>query len=264
MKVLNSSVLASHNKESRQGILIVHTGGVKEGSDLAEELLYEITDDNTVLFLSGGRTPEYLYTELVKEERLRIGGAAMVDERYGQPRHSISNELMILRTGLLDYFQKARIPFYPILEKEQSIENTASGYEAVLQYLFNHFPRSAAVLGIGEDGHLAGIAPERPDFSNPLFSRESRNRLVSWFIDPKPMSDTGSSLPPYGFGKRITMTFRGLSRIDILIILVFGENKQVALSQLFEEGSIEQAPSRFITKRDIAPKTVLITDREIL
>jgi 6-phosphogluconolactonase/glucosamine-6-phosphate isomerase/deaminase len=258
-----SPVLTGQNKETKKGILTVKTSGEKEGSDLAKELLYENTDSDTVLFLSGGRTPEYLYSELAREQKLKIGAAAMVDERYGKPLHDNSNDLIIKRTGLSEYFERAGIPLYPILTEGLSIENTATNYEAELKDLLARFPQSVAILGIGEDGHVAGIAPNRPDFTNPVLLPEHRDWLVSYFVDPRPMSKEGNSMPPHGFGKRITMTIKGLSILDALIILVFGEKKKLALSRLFEEGPIELLPARFIKNKNVFKKTLIITDQKV-
>jgi 6-phosphogluconolactonase/glucosamine-6-phosphate isomerase/deaminase len=262
----SSQVLALQNVETHGGFLVVHVSSHKEGSDLAKDLLYEITDNNTVLFLSGGQTPEYLYSQLAREQTLKIGAAAMVDERYGTPLHENSNELMIEKSDLWGYFTQSGIPFYAILSTEnnvsadQSLEKTASNYENTLKYLLTHFGKSVAILGIGEDGHIAGIAPNRDDFTNPLFSPERRDRLVSYFDDAK-LQRNSDNLPTQGFGKRITMTFKGLSLMDTLIVPVFGETKQAALSRLFEEGPVEQIPARFIKDPVIARKTVLITDQ---
>jgi len=65
------------------------------------------------------------------------------------------------------------------------------------------------------------------------------------------------------FKERITMTFLGLSMLDILIVLVFGNEKQNALKLLFSEGSEEEIPSRFYQRPDIAKKTLLITDQQL-
>jgi 6-phosphogluconolactonase/glucosamine-6-phosphate isomerase/deaminase len=246
----------------KNGISLINTSE-KQGTDIAAKLLYNLTDKKTVLFMSGGKTPARLYSRLAEEHKLKVGAAAMVDERYGKPLHDRSNELMIEKSGLIDYFRAERVPFYRILDDRQSIGNTARQYRDMVKNLFSDFPKSVAILGIGEDGHTAGIAPDRADFKNPLFLKEQSSLLVSHFIDPKPMSADGSSMPPYGFGERITMTIKGLLKIDVLIILVFGQNKQAALSKLFEEGPVEEIPARFIKSQGVAHKALIITDRKI-
>jgi len=146
--------MTGYEKEKKNGISIIVTGGEEQGSDKASELFYEVTDNKTVVFLSGGKTPANLYSELGKERSLKIGAAAMVDERYGKPMHDNSNELMIERSGLTDYFRTERIPFYRIISEEKTIANAALRYEERVKYLLGYFPKSVAILGIGEDGTL--------------------------------------------------------------------------------------------------------------
>jgi 6-phosphogluconolactonase/glucosamine-6-phosphate isomerase/deaminase len=255
--------LALQRKESRNGILIINMDSAKQGSELARDLLYDMTNHDTVLFLSGGKTPVTLYSELGREQKLTIGAAAIVDERFGNPMHPDSNELMIEKTGLAEYFKKGNIPFYRILSEKQTIADTALRYDISVRYLISHFQKSVAILGIGQDGHIAGIAPNRPDFTNPLFSKEQGNLLVSYFIDPASGTGLGTHVLPHGFGSRVTMTIKGLSKMDALIILVFGEEKKVALTGLFKKGPRDKVPSRFIKDKTVAPKTILITDQRV-
>ena len=141
-----SAIAALENIEKRDGISIVISEGEKPGSDVAKKLLYEITGPDTILFLSGGKTPSNLYSELGKEQILKIGAAAMVDERYGKPMHANSNELMVERSGLPDYFKRAKIPFYRILERTENIENTALLYDDKVKYLLSSFSNSVAIF----------------------------------------------------------------------------------------------------------------------
>jgi 6-phosphogluconolactonase len=258
-----SPALEQLKPENKGGINLLYTENQKLGSGIARGLLYRICDIQTVLFLSGGRSPAGLYTDLAREKKLTIGSAALVDERYGQPGHADSNELAIRRTGLLEYFKTAQIPFYPILTHEPNIENATRVYDQVVKLLLSRFPKSAAVLGMGEDGHIAGIAPHRVDFIDPLLTDRDHGVLVSCFVDPKPMSAGGESRPPYGFGPRVTMTIRGLQKLDALIVLAFGEKKKAALSALFAGGPIDKIPARLVKDKSLAGKTVLITDQKV-
>ncbi len=214
-------------------------------------LLLDLIDKKTVLFLSGGSTPKDLYAKIAKDKKLQVGAVAMVDERYGKRFHENSNELMIKNTGLLSYLEEKNIRFYPILE-DKTREKTAQNYDETVRFLLSHFPKSVAILGIGTDGHIAGIAPDRMDFKNPLFNKDRKDLLVSEFNDSK-----GE------FGQRITMTFSALSKIDKLIVLVFGDKKKRALELMNEEGSMEEVPARFFKRPDIAKKTILITDQRV-
>lgn len=223
----------------------------QEGMVRSENLLDALVDRKTVLFLSGGSTPKDLYAKIAKDQKLTPGAVAMVDERYGKRFHENSNELMIKNTGLILYLEKKNIRFYPILE-DQTGEKTTENYDETVRFLLSFFPKSVAIIGIGADGHTAGIAPDRIDFKNPLFDKDRKDLLVSQFNDAE-----GE------FKERITMTFLALSMIDKLIVLAFGDKKKRALELMNKGGSIEEVPARFLVRSDIVQKTLLITDQKI-
>lgn len=226
--------------QEKNGISITTLGNQAQGFRLTKNILYKLVDKDTVLFLSGGSTPKPLYHDLAKEKRLNVGAVAMVDERYGSKNHKNSNERMIKETGLISYLN---------LHLEGVKLNR-------VKKLLSSFPKKVAIMGIGEDGHTAGIAPNRKDFENPLFNQGRKDLLVDSFNDPKSMEEGG-------FGERITLTFKALSKMDLLLVLVFGKNKKSALINMFKEGSIEEIPARFYKRVDIACKTLLITDQKV-
>jgi 6-phosphogluconolactonase/glucosamine-6-phosphate isomerase/deaminase len=65
------------------------------------------------------------------------------------------------------------------------------------------------------------------------------------------------------YGERVTMSFLGLSMLDILLVLVFGKEKREALELVFSEGREEDVPGRFFKRPEIAKRTLLITDQEV-
>ncbi|MGH7246000.1 MAG: 6-phosphogluconolactonase, partial [Candidatus Levyibacteriota bacterium] len=225
----------------------------EEGIERAKEELYKRVDNRTVLFLSGGQTPLPLYRLLAFEEIIKPAVVGLVDERYGKSLHDDSNELLIKGTGLLDYLEKQKIPFYPMLGNDVDITQAAQQYDKKTRDLFFQFPKSIAVTGIGKDGHTAGIAPNRTDFTNPLFNTNQNDLYVAHFDDEKGP-----------FKKRVTMTFNGLALIDFFIVLAFGQEKAEALRKVFIQGDLEEIPARFYQQPDIVGKTLFITDQNIL
>lgn len=261
----------------KEGLTLVTAESQAKGLEIAKKILYLLTEKNpnTVLFLSGGKTPEDLYRQLAEEKRLKVKAVAMVDERFGPRLHDNSNEKMIKNTGLLDYLKSQTIPFYPIIlgeaqyapngvndngrsvETQQWLANNYSRIffpEAVDEGSKFEFTKKIAILGIGKDGHTAGIAPNRKDFTNPLFSE---SLYVGSFNDPKSMEQGG-------FGTRITLTFEALRQMDTLLVLGFGKEKKETIGRMFERGSLEEIPARFyVSKPQIAQRTILITDQKI-
>ncbi len=223
---------------TKDGIRIISVENILEGEDFVKELLYKNSDPKTVLFLSGGKTPKALYNQLLLEARLVYGAVGMIDERYGKIGHERSNAL------IMDKFS----PFYPILNSE-TLEKTALQYDETARYLFNYFQKSIGLLGIGSDGHTAGI-PAIPQIADKIL--ENRSDLVT-FYDAKD-----------GFyNERITFTFNAIRKLDQIIIMAFGEDKKFALEMVFKEGPIVETPARFYKDPEIARKTILITDQKM-
>ncbi|MDO8620687.1 MAG: 6-phosphogluconolactonase [Candidatus Levybacteria bacterium] len=242
----------------REGLTLVTVESQTKGLGIAKQILYLLTEKNpnTVLFLSGGKTPEDLYRQITEEARLKVEAVAMVDERFGPRLHNNSNERMIGETGFWSYLEKKKISFYSILRLHPKgvASDFVRDYDRKVKYLLGHFSKKIAVLGIGKDGHTAGIAPNRKDFINPLFSK---SLLVGSFKDHRSMDEGG-------FGTRITLTFEALRKMDILLVLAFGEEKKEALRKMFNRGSLEEIPARFYTSEpQIVQRTILITDQKV-
>lgn len=257
LKLISS--LREKQISEKKGVSIITVENPQKGILLANNILRKIINANTVLYLSGG-SQKTLYSMLASEQKIKPAAIAMVDERFGPPYHTISNELTVKNTGFIDYLKKQNIPFFSALREGASRQEAAHSYNKTVGKLFSKFSRHVAILGLGVDGHIAGLAPNRADFQNPLFKSQS---FAGEFHDPKPMSQDGNPSPPNGFGERITLTFEGLSRMDTLLLIGFGENKKEAFEKMFTGGSREEVPGRFLLEPDIAQKTILITDQKV-
>lgn len=219
----------------KNNIKIIHCKDKNEASYKALQHLLKITDQNTLLLLSGGTSPDLLYQVIAQKGELKAGAVALIDERYGKIMHDNSNEKMIAQTGLTDYINNVGIPFSKILQGK-NLETTANDYEQVVKDLFAKYPKKMAVMGIGADGHTAGIKPDL---------EYDHSRLVVAF------DDEGV------FGKRVTLTFEALEQIDKFLILAFGENersspasqgKKEALQRMFTETDQKKLPASFYNK----------------
>ncbi|OGQ39171.1 MAG: hypothetical protein A2W61_00420 [Deltaproteobacteria bacterium RIFCSPLOWO2_01_44_7] len=98
------------------------------------------------------------------------------------------------------------------------------------------FPKSIAILGVGKDKHTASLLEDW------VPSKDEENLLVTQLKDF-----------PGEFKERTTLTLFGLSMIDLLLVLVFGEDKK---------GVIKSPPS-FFRRENISNKTLLITDQKL-
>jgi 6-phosphogluconolactonase/glucosamine-6-phosphate isomerase/deaminase len=230
----------------KEGIFIVNSPTAISASKTIRKLLANYSDAKTALFLSGGNTPKKLYEEIAEEKALRVGAVLQVDERFGERFHKKSNELMIKDTGLLKFLEDQNIRFYPILE-DKDIEPTASDYDETLRFLFKYFPKTVGIFGIGEDGHIAGI-PSIPEISKRIFDDQSS--LITFYED-----ESGK------YGARITMSYLAISQLDLIIVLVLGQEKRETLAQIFKGESVEEMPARILLKPGYAAKTIIVTDQ---
>ena len=210
---------------------------LEEGMETALKILYEKVDEKTVLFLSGGNTPKPLYKKIAEFKSLEVGAVAMADDRYTF-HQQYSNEIMIGESGLISYLNSKNIAFYKILEFGLSREKTAAEYDETVRFLLTHFPKSVAVLGIGVDGHTAGIPV---DVGDEELKIKNQNYVAEFDTFPTEPKD------------RVSLTFTALSMIDYLIVLVFGEDKKEIVKNL----------PAFYKREDIGKKTILITDQDV-
>lgn len=208
----------------------------------------KICNKDTVLFLSGGSTPKNLYEALAKNKKLKLGAVALVDERFGKKMHQNSNEKMIKETGFFDHLKEKKIPVFKILQNK-SLSQTSEDYQKRVSKLLLTYKNKAAILGVGVDGHIAGLPVGT---QNLKLKRQKKNDLVNSF------SNFSGEFP-----KRITLTFNALSKFNNLIVLVFGQEKQKALNQMFKKGKTEKIPARFLIKKEIIGRVILITDQKI-
>jgi 6-phosphogluconolactonase len=190
------------------------TTGWEDGiADLTARLVHELAQGKRVLWLvSGGsniaasvQVMDSISTEY--SQKLSIMPA---DERYGEPGHAESNIQKLQQAG----FDIKAAVLLPVLVASQSFDEAAEYYEALTQHALDEHDVVIAQLGIGTDGHIAGILPDSP-------AAMELSRLVAHF-----------DAPPL---RRLTLTFPALERIDVAYAFAFGEPKLGALQTLQNE-----------------------------
>lgn len=242
-----SNLIGLSRYVNKNNILVIEVPTVQKSSETISEMLYKCSDFKTALFLSGGNTPKKLYEFLATDKKLKAGAVGQIDERFGEKLHKKSNELMIKDSGLVGYLESQNIRFYPILGESDELENTAQQYDEAMRFIFKYFPKSVGIFGIGTDGHTAGI-PAVPEIVNKI--SEDHSSLIDFYEAEK-------------YGSRVTMNFQAISMLDLIIVLVLGQEKRQMLSQLFKEGSVEDFPARFFLKPEISEKVILVTDQVV-
>src|SRR3989344_612249 len=138
-----------------------------EGARLLEEKLDVETrrGRKCLLLLSGGSAvkiylglAEYIKNSHFTSDNLAVGQA---DERFrpqgtSDDKNNLINAENIEKTGLIKILNRKKIPFYKI-SQSGTLDNAAESYEKLLVKLFQNYSFRTAVLGIGTDGHTAGL-----------------------------------------------------------------------------------------------------------
>ena len=210
----------------------------------AEALFIELEGlsnrEHLVLGLCGGRSVVGLLSTLrgwvvsgsispKRSELLKRLQFFMVDERLVPFTDEQSNYGMLKKNLLDDLVERGVIRSEQLHPFTPRGELSDYGTEAYLQEL-NRFGGafSAVVLGVGEDGHVAGLFPDHPCLqrTEPLF--------LSFFESPKPPQE------------RMTATLSLLRTAEVAVLILTGGAKRDAWAKFQNEGTeIRECPSVF-------------------
>ncbi len=142
-----------------------------------------------------------------------------VDERYGLVSHENSNVAQLFSAG----FNPKRATFIPILNGTDP-ETTAKQYAQKVRTELASHTVIFAQLGMGADGHIAGILPH----TNAVTATELA---------------VASQGPDF---LRVTTTFRTLRHITTAYLFAYGENKCSQLEQLRKSDvPLDDQPAQF-------------------
>jgi 6-phosphogluconolactonase/glucosamine-6-phosphate isomerase/deaminase len=156
------------------------------------------------------------------------------DERYGSEGHSDSNYTQLLEAG----FDQKDATFYKTLIDDQSISQTISRIGQAYKRAMNETEMVIGQLGVGDDGHIAGILPLSPVIG--LISD------VVYFKAEK--------------FKRISLSLEALKSIDIAYVFCFGKNKAKVLKDIqTNQMEYSQLPAKIL--QDI--KTVYVYNDQL-
>ena len=191
----------------------------------------EINDsENYSLGLSGGNTPKFFY-ELFAEKYKNYSNIYLwtVDERHVDINDENSNQRMInsifcnSNLNIIEY------------SYEEDPGHSAKNYTTKVLSKFDKF--NAAILGVGEDGHIASLFPDTTALNadEKGFVHNEVNILTRW---------------------RVTSTFELLKNVEHVYLLVTGDNKKEIIEKIGKENDLPV--NKLIRLRK---KTVLLTDQ---
>lgn len=194
---------------------------------LVERLQQELDQRKKVLWLTSGGSNIHATVNIIaalssdQTSRLTLG---LVDERYGNIGHPDSNWQALLDAGL----DTKNATVMPVLLKGHDRQTTARHYELSLQAALEQSDVTIGLLGMGEDGHTAGILPHSEACA------DTKSLVVDYTSSPY---------------ERITLSFAGLMRLDVVYVFAFGANKVAQLTQLHTQNlSLEEQPIQIIKR----------------
>ncbi len=222
----------------------------------AEALFTELerlsTREHLVLGLCGGRSVVGLLTALrgwflsgsistKRSELLKRLQFFMVDERLVPLTDEQSNYGMLKKNLLDDLIEKGVVrseQLHPFTPRSEVSDYGTDLYLNELNRFGGAF--SAIVLGVGEDGHVAGLFPNHPCLQRP------EPLFLSYFESPKPPQE------------RMTATLSLLRTAEVAVLLVTGEAKRDAWFRFQkEETEVHECPSVFAKE---IPTLIVATD----
>lgn len=192
-----------------------------------------------ILFLSSGGSAltilPYLSPELIKDNVT----ISVVDERFSR-NPKINNFAQLIRTNFYFGVKDSGVKFIdtqPVLGESQS--GLASRFDLELKNWVQNHPNGKiiATLGLGSDGHMAGIfpRPRHPELFTKIYVETDH-----WTVACR----SGSKNP---YPQRVTTTIPFLKLIQNAIFFVMGEDKSLALHKVYAPtGSLADTPGRLI------------------
>lgn len=187
------------------------------------ELKKQLEEGKRVLWLISGGSNIPISVQVMKELPAKLTRHLTIlpiDERYGPEGHKDSNIKQLYDAG---FDPKHALVFAPL--DGSPLETTMSNYEKALTVALGNADVVIAQIGMGIDGHIAGILP-----NSPALKAET---LVTSYQGPDFM--------------RLTLTLPALRRINQVYLFAYGRPKRAALDRLCDgDYPIDDQPAQVL------------------
>ncbi len=209
-------------------------------TQVAEALMAALqANGRALLAVSGGSTPKLFFRKLSEKDIDWAGvTVTLVDERWVDETSARSNAALVKSNLLIGNAAAAR--FFPLYTADETPQAALARLEADFEDL--ELPITAAVLGMGNDGHTASFFPQGDKLSEAL---DPDNRDT--FID---MKAPGAGEP------RITFTLSALLASAFLALHIEGGEKQQVLGKALAGGPVEDMPVRAVLQQTRTELTI--------
>lgn len=172
--------------------------------------------EKILLLLSGGSVVR-LYSKLGEYLKRHRGIIALgqVDERFQPLRKTDVNIQSIWDTGIFEVCDERKIPYF-FVSQEGYLDESTAAYNTVLEKAFSEYTYIMAVLGLGEDGHTAGLLPGYDVFWDI-------EKMVSGY------ENVGT------YRKRITITPKAIRKLDYSLVCALGDAKRPVIESIVKD-----------------------------
>jgi 6-phosphogluconolactonase/glucosamine-6-phosphate isomerase/deaminase len=214
------------------------TSGWEDGvADLTERLIKELADGRHVLWLTSGGSNVLSSVQImdnIPPEHQKNLSVMPIDERYGEVGHSDSNWAQMLQAG----FKGGEATLLPVLIEGLGFEETIDRYNQLAAKAFKDNEIIIAQIGMGGDGHVAGILPDSPAVA--------KTEALA----------TGYRSDPF---ERLTLTFTALRHVNAAYIFAFGNTKREAVQTLQTQSvELNRQPAQILKE---LPEAYLYSDQ---
>lgn len=161
------------------------------------------------LVVSGGTTPGRCFEALATTDLDWASVHVLLsDERWVAADSDASNEKLVRETLLQQSASAAKL--LSVVDLEKTPGDQSEILDRTIRTL--PFPFAASLLGMGADGHFASLFPDAENLKDGLDS-ESQTLVM-------PVTTAASE---HG---RVSLTLSALSRSDVIVLLIFGDEKK--------------------------------------
>jgi 6-phosphogluconolactonase len=180
------------------------------------------------LALPGGSTSDLVFAQLARSKGIDWSKVTIMptDDRLVPLGDTLSNY-----RKLEGYFEAKGAKLVSLVDEAALEDRQEAGRLADARLSLVGWPLDLACLGMGADGHAAGIFPG-PDLDRAVSGPRER-RAVG--VRPDPMPEDAAV-------DRVTLTAPALTSARAIMIVIAGAQKRQVLEQAIKEGPLSAAP----------------------
>lgn len=209
---------------------------------IAEAIVTALSSGSHVVWLVSGGNNVALQVAIMQAIRQQASSELPrltilpIDERYGLSGHTDSNYAAMQRVG----FDPGVADWPDVLAEDLDFAATTTTYKQRVTALFDEADTIVATLGIGTDGHIAGVLPQSP-------AAASSELVVGY---------------PANF-QRMTVTLAGIKSIDQAFVIARGQDKAPIIERLQEQPNISPVDFPALALYELSDCTVIGRESEI-